>query len=562
MEISEEKESIDVTHAKGLFQALPKARKNLRMYPANNPIYVQTVEAVYKKFDDFFQLRDKLPLNIGRNEIFYESALIFEGSGKDENLPLIFFRDGIRELTFTEGLKKEELQQFLEVLSVDFDKEDMEDDMVTLLWDKDFSNISYRVDETVLAEDDEYEDVATGQVREGAMEDDNIRSAYEEAIRSEDVTDVVMMPLSESDMIALAKEVEDDDEDMNGKFSDMLFDMLYLSDSMDEFNDVTRIMKNALEYYTSKGDLENTVYLFKRVKVLMDSTKSDAVKKSLSVVMSHAGAPALVEQITENLEAGGDKARKLFEEYKELLGVNAVPSLIKMLGELKSRDARKYVADFLVVLGKKDSTHFVKALGDDRWFVVRNMVFIIRLIGDRRSAEHLSRVVEHSDARVRREVLKALGELKGQGSVLMAQSRLVDPDQTVRVSAVRVLGNIGGSHAKKVLLDAVSEKRFRNMDFEEKKIYFDMLSKWREGDVVKFLTDILKKKPIFKRALHNDLKACAAFSLGLMVNKDSLGMLEKLTGSKNRTLSEYASMAVKRIKLADKKVGPTKKVKK
>jgi HEAT repeat protein len=448
------------------------------------------------------------------------------------------------------------------VLSVDFDKEDMEDDMVTLLWDKDFSNISYRVDETVLAEDDEYEDVATGQVREGAMEDDNIRSAYEEAIRSEDVTDVVMMPLSESDMIALAKEVEDDDEDMNGKFSDMLFDMLYLSDSMDEFNDVTRIMKNALEYYTSKGDLENTVYLFKRVKVLMDSTKSDAVKKSLSVVMSHAGAPALVEQITENLEAGGDKARKLFEEYKELLGVNAVPSLIKMLGELKSRDARKYVADFLVVLGKKDSTHFVKALGDDRWFVVRNMVFIIRLIGDRRSAEHLSRVVEHSDARVRREVLKALGELKGQGSVLMAQSRLVDPDQTVRVSAVRVLGNIGGSHAKKVLLDAVSEKRFRNMDFEEKKIYFDMLSKWREGDVVKFLTDILKKKPIFKRALHNDLKACAAFSLGLMVNKDSLGMLEKLTGSKNRTLSEYASMAVKRIKLADKKVGPTKKVKK
>jgi hypothetical protein len=184
MEASEEKESIDVSNARDLFQALPKARKNLRMYPANNPIYIQTVEAVHKKFENFFNMREEFALKIGRNEIFYEGVIIYEGSGKDENLPLIFFRDGIRELTFKEGIKKEELTQFLEVLSVDFDREDIEDDIVTLLWDKDFSNISYKVDDTVLVEDEEYEDTATEQAQEGAMEDENIKSAYDEAISS------------------------------------------------------------------------------------------------------------------------------------------------------------------------------------------------------------------------------------------------------------------------------------------------------------------------------------------------------------------------------------------
>lgn len=551
MEISEEIESIDLRLAKDLLQAFPKARKNLRMYPANNPIYVKTIEAVYKKFEEFFGLRDQLSLKIGRNEMFYENEIAFEGSGKDENLPLFFFRDGIRELKFNKGLKQEELRQFLEVLSVDFDREDMEDDIVTLLWDKDFTHISYKVDDTVLVEDEGYEDEATGQAQEGAMEEDNIKSAYEDAIKSEEVTDVVMMPLSESDLAALSREIEDDKQDRKEKFIDMLFDMLYLSESMEEFKDVTRIMNNAVEFSMEQGDFKNAVDLFKRTRALIESTKSDVVKKTMGIVMSYAGTPALVEKITGRLETGGEKARALFEEYTGFLGVNAMPSLIKMLGEMKSRDARKHVADALAVLGKKDVSPLVKALRDDRWYVVRNMVFILRMIGETKCVEYLSRVVGHEDARVRREVIKAMGEIGGQGAAQSVKGCLEDPEQSVRVTAVRALGGIGSDYAKRVIFDAISGKGFLNLDFEEMKIYFDALSKWHDSDTVDFLTEILKKNPLFKRALHNDLRACAAYSLGLMGNKDSLKMLEKLAGSKSRTLREHASMAVKRIKLAD-----------
>jgi len=54
----------DIKAAKNIIQMLLKARKNLRMYPSNNPIYTDTLEAAFEKFRAFFALKDKLILRI------------------------------------------------------------------------------------------------------------------------------------------------------------------------------------------------------------------------------------------------------------------------------------------------------------------------------------------------------------------------------------------------------------------------------------------------------------------------------------------------------------------
>jgi hypothetical protein len=57
----------------------------------------------------------------------------------------------------------------------------------------------------------------------------------------------------------------------------------------------------------------------------------------------------------------------------------------------------------------------------------------------------------------------------------------------------------------------------------------------------------VRRNPLFKRAKFNEMRACAAYSLGLIGSKDSLPELEKLRRSKQRLLSEYAYNAIKRI---------------
>ncbi len=74
-----------------------------------------------------------------------------------------------------------------------------------------------------------------------------------------------------------------------------------------------------------------------------------------------------------------------------------------------------------------------------------------------------------------------------------------------------------------------------------------MLATWREVSIHDFLMKILKKTPIFKRAKHNEMKACAAHTLGLIGSRDALSALEKMRKSGNKFLSEYAYAAMKRI---------------
>jgi hypothetical protein len=87
MEINEE-----IKAAKDVIQAILKSKKILRMYPANNPIYIKTLEDTYNKFKDFFYINDELQLKIKQNEIFFGSEQVYSSSEKEDNLALFFLR--------------------------------------------------------------------------------------------------------------------------------------------------------------------------------------------------------------------------------------------------------------------------------------------------------------------------------------------------------------------------------------------------------------------------------------------------------------------------------------
>ncbi|MFH1025214.1 MAG: hypothetical protein V1764_00855, partial [Nitrospirota bacterium] len=147
--------SDETREAKDILQTLIKAKKNIRMYPENNPIYVKTLEDTFVRFTNFLDYRDDFKLHIKQNSISYESEELYSSTEKEDNLALFFFKDGLRELTFKKGLPRDELEEFLKIIAREFDREEIDDDIVTLLWEKDFRNIQYVVDEASLVDIDE-----------------------------------------------------------------------------------------------------------------------------------------------------------------------------------------------------------------------------------------------------------------------------------------------------------------------------------------------------------------------------------------------------------------------
>jgi len=537
----------DVSGAREVIATLIKAKKNLRLYPESNPMYLKIVEDAYAKFRSFLEYNDSLPLKITRSDIMLGEESVFQGEGKDDNLALFFFRDGLRTLVFEKHLGMEELKEFLQVLSQDFDDEAMEDDVVTLLWERDFQNIKYTVDESVLVEDEEYEETATRQAQDGAMKEENVLKAYEAALGVSDMETVPQIPVTGDDLKSLAREIQKDSADKMSKLTDILFNILYISESVDEFKSVARTLNSSVDYSVRHADLKGAALILSRTSELVGRASSGEIKGVLASVLSHAGALSVVKLLGDLIDSREGVPEADFKEYVRFLGINAISSFMELLGELKTISGRKNAIIALSYLGKKDVARVAKGLQDDRWYVVRNVVHVLRNIGDKRVLDSLLAVAEHGEPRVRKEVMKSLGELGGDAAVPTLHLHLDDPDKSVRSGAVRALGAVGSESAKAVIMDALSDKKILNLDFQEMKEYFEVLSRWRQKDVFEFLMGILQKSPFFGRAKFNEYKACAVYCLGLLGSAKAIEEISKLADSKHKLLSEYATSAMKRL---------------
>lgn len=540
--------SEDVKIAGDIIQSFLKAKKNLRLYPSNNPIYSKTVEEAYRRVSDFFNYQDRLTLQLGRNDIFFEGESVYKGEGKDDNLALFFFRDGLREITFGKELDEEEFREFLEVLAYDFDRAELEDDVVTLLWAKDFQHIKYVVDDAVLTEDEGYEDEAVGQAKEaGSHGDDYLRDVYEAAKESEQPKEAVAMPITKEELRSLIRDMERDGEDKKEKLVNIIFDMIGQGEDTGEFKDMVQVLKNALEFSVRTGDLGNAVLVFKRVREFSGSLEDQERRRIIGGVFAFAGSAPVVKTLGELLDGEGGVKPEEFSEFVSFLDKSAIPAFISLLGVLENIGARKNVIEALALLGKKDLKAVAKGLKDERWYVVRNVICALRKVGDSEAVDYLVHTGRHDDVRVRKEVLRTLGELGGQGSVQTIKDYFDDPEPSVRATAARALSLVGSDPAKKTLLDRMTDREFLDLEFSEKKEFFEALSRWKDQAVADFLKKLLRKSPLLRRSSYNEVKACAAYCMGLVGDKEFLPHLEALRKSKSRLLNEYAYNAIKRI---------------
>ena len=543
MEVSE-----DIKAAKDVIQAFLKAKKAVRMYPENNPIYKKTLDDTFSRFTDLFGYRDELSLKIKQNEIFFDAEQVYANTEKDDNLALFFFKDGLRDLTFTKGLTLPEMEEFLKIISLDFDREALDDDIVTLLWEKDFQNIRYVADDAFLVEDEDFEKAEINQVKSKAPQPDEILKAYAAAFESEDAKGISIVNLTDKDLHILVKEMEKDTQNKTGKMFQILLEMLSQAESAPEFEDVLSLLRNVFSYSLKQRDLRTAVDIMQQTKALAENPVfSDTIKRQMNLLLASINSEEAIKSLGEMFDSDATLDEQVMSEYTGFLNRTSIPPFISLLGELESIHGRKNVLDILIHLGKHDIQAVAKGLQDNRWFVVRNIIYVLRHIGDKKAVEYLLATAKHTDDRVRKETIKTLGELKNPLALQTLRDCLDDADPSIRKIAVKALGSIGSETAKRIILERVSGKEFRGKDLDEKRDFYEVLSHWNHADVLDFLIGTLKKRAFFGKARVEENKVCAAYCLGLMGSKDSLPVLSKLRDSNNKLLREAVNTAIKKI---------------
>ena len=535
--------------AKSVMQALLKAIKTVRMYPSNNPLYKKTLEEVLTRFKEFIEYREELQLKIGQYHIYYDSEEIYHNPGKNDNLALSFFKDGLRELVFSKELTYEEIEEFLKVITTDFDKDALDDDVVTLLWEKNFQYIRHVIDESYFYDESDYESQALTELEQEPSDPTSLQRAYDNFIHeTEDVKDISVDPLSDEDLNLLLDDLEKDSEKKAVKMAGILLEVLYEANKEEEYRDVVRYFIEIIEYLIKHGNFHDFVKVQANLKqIVEDDNSNDEIKRNVTRIISFSCSFKILQLIGSRLDLDQNIETGDFDEYMKFLDKSAIQDLMKTLGDLQSIHARKMFINALVYVGRDEIPAFLRGLNDSRWYVVRNTVHILRKIGDRSVVDHLIRTVKHSDLRVRKEAIKSLGEI-GEDSALQTLGHcLQDPDVRMRTAAINAISQIASKDAKKIIINRISSRWFNKRDFTEKKVYFEALARLNDSDVYDFLVKLIDKKALWRGSNYYEKKACAAYGIGLTGKKSALPVLEKYKNAANKLLREYSNKSIKRL---------------
>ena len=89
-------------------------------------------------------------------------------------------------------------------------------------------------------------------------------------------------------------------------------------------------------------------------------------------------------------------------------GEAAAEPMLDTLAESESRQLRRALIDRLIKIGPPLGAHLVPRLGDQRWYVVRNLLCLAAELPGATAGLNAAQFTQHADLRVRREALRVL----------------------------------------------------------------------------------------------------------------------------------------------------------
>ena len=169
--------------------------------------------------------------------------------------------------------------------------------------------------------------------------------------------------------------------------------------------------------------------------------KNPATRGHVMMAMHRIATRAIVDELVERLgKARGEEERTALRATLLHLGAEVVTSLVRALTAASDLSARRAYRDALVALDHVGVPLLEDMVGDERWFVVRNMVGILGEIRSADAIDHFTRTIDHHDARVRRETLTALSKVGGEEAVPLLAKGLNDREANLRANAALGLG--------------------------------------------------------------------------------------------------------------------------
>lgn len=568
-----------LARARNLMLLTARILRSMKIYPSKNPVIKDQKDLLNKEFQSYLSTYHTLTVAISEPGLLIGDQVVYEGETRSENLALLLYNNGLREISFYEGITREELDEFLDALAENWLTSD-ETDVVSSLWEKDFSNIRYVAIDEIFGDLAESADTSSDQDGVAASKlttgDDPQISSGTVTLRDEDrqhlkqagpgMTGVAenqmnislgvgnTLLLNDQDLKEIRKIVEEDNRifDPPRELANAFLEMLVLEEDPEQYSYILKILEELLSELISNADFGMACQILLALIEIEDSTSPQSSKYTMLVktVLERARNSESIAKIRQLFHKGTTGPLENFFNYISLLGTSATLILIDILMQAKDPEIHSKARSLLAEFASKNVGYFKEWLSDNRPTLVKEIVSILGQVGIE-AIPYLEKCLHHPDTDVRRETVRALSRIGGTSANSLLIKFLSDPNPDLRILTLRSFSN-PDPETIEFLCSLIRQKEFVKKDIVEKRVWVDFLRKAGSDSVLPVLRNLLNHRSWFRRRENNEFKVYMASALGSIATESAIEVLREGTRMRNRKVRNVC----KRILQSARKVNP------
>ncbi len=567
--------------------------KIVSVYPEGNPLPTKLKESFCDRFADLIRDWGTITLRIQRDEVLYKGERVYNDRNSEDKLAGLFYKAGIKELTFTREFDFNEGTLLFRVMKAYMNREAGSSDLVALLWEANIAGFGYTTLEDVMLS--EYDEGMVESIR--SQGDSFVREVEEgtkgggfsytdlfdqSAVELHDDTGEVVLSredllaeqkmglapapprgprLPEVDTARIVREAFKLDKDDLARMEEivradtefnmyeaagyLMSEILWQQKDFPDFNETATVVEKLQTEFIRAGKLKQAAELLVTLKDLSVHLKDKRPKwvERINQAVAVAGGRERLSHLAQALNEDISISPSELGSYLSVFGWESILVITDLLGDLEHQHHREAVCDFLAAHGKEHIDLISRGVYDKRWYVARNAASVLARIGGSRSFAHLEKVLNHNEPRVRQEVVHRLAKKNDSDSMNFLAQMIWDREETVSREAIEALLVFESNDKFDAITGIIDDDRFATLKEEFQEAFIAAFSRLGGKSAVEYLVKLSSCGSIFTTQAQEFCQRAAFRALGVNSSEEARRALEKTAKSwkkKPRAMAQEA----------------------
>lgn len=286
--------------------------------------------------------------------------------------------------------------------------------------------------------------------------------------------------------------------------------MQLMSESGGDSRQTSHLGDNLLEifqYLLQTGDYDQLI------KLIEQAGQPHASLQASAVIKECASSREFMDEIVVGLTNWGKPKYEIITRLIRLIGPSFIEVLLDRLAIEENLSLRRFIMDRLLEFGTTAREAILKRLDDQRWYVLRNLIIMLRSMDDSSVVDNIRPLTRHSNLRVRSEAIRVCLQFRDSTVERQLIYDMNSQDQNTQLSAIDLAKQSRSEDVFRKLLSYLAIPGLGDTDCELKSAAIVALSELGRPEAIPELSRLISARSLLYGRQLSRLKLEAVMSL-------------------------------------------------